>query len=192
MVFMDKKALILVADDNSECRKLLVWILELHGFRTISATCGLEAVESAIAFQPRLVLMDLSMPGMDGYEATQAIHAHRGGGKIPVVAVSANFVDYRYVSRAFEAGFIACLGKPWEEEALLQIVTKVLTGCVNRTRAFSTPEKRGERLSRLGITPRSAGIWDHAWTLKEVGTLLGAARTPKKRGSYKKKSAKVN
>jgi CheY-like chemotaxis protein len=59
---MDKKALILVVADNSECRKLLVWILELHGFRTISATCGLEAVESAIAFQPRLVLMDLSMP----------------------------------------------------------------------------------------------------------------------------------
>jgi CheY-like chemotaxis protein len=104
--------------------------------------------------------MDLSMPGMDGYEATQAIHAHRCGRKIPVVAVSANFVDYRCVSRAFEAGFIACLGKPREEEALLQIVTKVLAGAVKRTRAFSTPEKRGERVSRLGITPspRGSGI----------------------------------
>jgi hypothetical protein len=67
-----------------------------------------------------------------------------------------------------------------EEEALLQIVTKVLAGAVNRTRAFSTPEKRGERVSRLGITPRSAGIGDHVWTLKEVGTLLGAARTPRR------------
>ena len=141
---MDKKALILVADDNSDCRRLLVWILELHGFRTISATCGLEAVESAIAFQPRLVLMDLSMPGMDGYEATQAIHAHRCGSKMPVVAVSANFVDYRYVSRAFEAGFIACLGKPWEEEALLQLVAQVLGRGLSRKRAFSTPKKRGK------------------------------------------------
>ena len=123
---MDKKALILVVDDNSECRKLLVWILELHGFRTISATCGLEAVELAIEFQPRLVLMDLSMPGMNGYEATQAIHAHRRGRNIPVVAVSSYCVDYRYVSGAFKGGFIACLGKPWEEKALLQIVTKVL------------------------------------------------------------------
>ena len=123
---MDKKALILVADDNLECRKLLVWFLELHGFRTISATCGLEAVEFAIEFQPGLVLMDLSMPGMNGYEATRAIHAHRRGRKIPVVAVSADCIDYRYVSMAFEAGFIASLGKPWEEEALLQIVTKVL------------------------------------------------------------------
>ena len=70
--------------------------------------------------------MDLSMPGMNGYEATRAIHSHRRGRKIPVVAVSADCIDYRYVSMAFEAGFIACLGKPWEEEALLQMVTKVL------------------------------------------------------------------
>jgi CheY-like chemotaxis protein len=123
---MDKKALILVADDNSECRKLLVWFLELHGFRTISATCGLEAVEFAIEFQPGLVLMDLSMPGMNGFEATQAIHTHRRGREIPVVAVSSYCVDYGYRSGAFN-DFIACVGKPWEEEALLQIVTKVLS-----------------------------------------------------------------
>ena len=89
---MDKKALILVVDDNAECRELLVWTLETHGFRTISATCGLEAVELAIEFQPRLVLMDLNMPGINGYEATQAIHAHRRGRNIPVVAVSADCV----------------------------------------------------------------------------------------------------
>jgi CheY-like chemotaxis protein len=123
---MDKKALILVVDDNPEYRALLVWILEVHGFRTISATCGLEAVELAIEFQPGLVLMDLSMPGIDGYAATQAIHAHGRGRNIPVVAVSADCVDYEYVSGSFKGGFIACLGKPWEEEALLQIVTKVL------------------------------------------------------------------
>ena len=133
---MDKKALILVVDDNSECRKLLVWILELHGFRTISATCGPDAVELAIEFQPKLVLMDLRMPGMDGYEATQAIHAHRRGRKIPVIAVSANCVDDRYANWAFDAGFIACLGKPWEEEALLQTVTKVLAGRVKPAACF--------------------------------------------------------
>jgi CheY-like chemotaxis protein len=133
---MDKKALILVADDNSECRKLLVWFLELHGFQTISATCGLEAVELAIEFQPRLVLMDLSMPGMNGFEATQAIHTHRRGREIPVVAVSSYCVDYGYRRGAFK-DFIACVGKPWEEEALLQIVMKVLSlgGIATSTRA---------------------------------------------------------
>src|SRR5262245_36456417 len=133
---MDKKALILVVDDNSECRNVLVWILELHGFRTISAASGLEAIELAIEFQPRLVLMDLNMPGIDGYEATQAIHAHRRGRKIPVVAVSGDCVDCIDVSGAFKAVFIACLGKPWEEEALLQIVTTVLGRGVEQQPCF--------------------------------------------------------
>ena len=123
---MKKKALILVVDDNAGCRKLLVWVLEQYGFQTISASDGLEAVELAIEFQPELVLMDLNMPRMTGYEATRAIHAHRHGRKIRVVAVSADFVDDRYESWFFEAGFIACLGKPWKQEALLKMVTKVL------------------------------------------------------------------
>jgi CheY-like chemotaxis protein len=125
---MDKNALILVVDDNSECLKLLEWILELHGFRTISATCGLEAIKLAIDFQPSLVLMDLSMPNMDGHQAARSIHAHRRGRKIPIVAVSADLadLDYSYASRDFKASFVACLGKPWEGEELLQVVTKVL------------------------------------------------------------------
>ena len=123
---MDKKALILVVDDNAECRALLVWTLELHGFRTISASSGVKAVEFAIEFQPGLVLMDLSMPGMNGFEATQAIHTHRRGREIPVIAVSSYCVDYGYRSGGFK-DFIACVGKPWKEEALLQIVMKVLS-----------------------------------------------------------------
>src|SRR5262245_66625443 len=119
---MDKKALILVVDDNAECRKLLMWTLERHGFRTILATCGIEAVELAIEFQPSLVLMDLSMPRMDGCKATHAIHAHFRGRKIPVVAVCADVDDGGYLSRAVDCGFIACHVTPWPEDALLRIV----------------------------------------------------------------------
>src|SRR5262249_44826159 len=126
--FMDKKALILVVDDNADCRAMLVWTLERHGFRTISAINGLKAVELATTFQPKLVLMDLSMPGLNGYEATQAIHAHRRGRNIPIVAVSSDCGGRGYDSGILEGGFVACLGKPWEEEALLQIVTKAISG----------------------------------------------------------------
>jgi chemosensory pili system protein ChpA (sensor histidine kinase/response regulator) len=127
---MEKNALILVVDDNAGCRKLLVWILEQYGFQTISASDGLEAVELAIEFQPELVLMDLNMPRMNGYEATRAIHAHRDGAKIPVAAVSADCVDDSYESWFSEAGFIACLGKPWKQETLLKTVMKVLASDV--------------------------------------------------------------
>jgi len=139
---MDKKALILVVDDNSECRAMIVWILKQHGFRTISAAGGREGIELAIEFQPRLVLMDLSMPGTNGYQATQSIHAHRRGRNIPVVAVSADCVDYRSVSWVLKAGFTACLGKPFEEEALVRIVTKVLATGVKRPASCKKSNKR--------------------------------------------------
>ena len=142
---MEKKALILVVDDNSGCRELLVGILELHGFQVIAATCGREAVKLAIAFEPELILMDLSMPGMNGYEATQAIHAHPRATKIPVIAVSADCVDYTFVIRAFESGFVACLPKPWEEQTLLKIMTQVLACRRKAARAFSSVEMRSER-----------------------------------------------
>jgi len=122
---MDKTPLILVVDDNSECRKLLEWILELHGFQTISAACGLDAIQLAIEFQPSLILMDISMPDIDGQQAAQAIHTHRRGRKIPIVAVSAD-VDYMHASRDFKTSFVAWLEKPWQGEDLLHVVTKIL------------------------------------------------------------------
>jgi len=131
---MDKKALILVVDDNAACRELLVRTLETNGFQTISANGGCEAVELASEYQPGLVLMDLNMPDMNGYEATRAIHAHRQGRNIPVVAVSADCVG-SFELWAFESGFITFLAKPWDEEALLEIVTQVLTSRFKSRRA---------------------------------------------------------
>ena len=121
---MNKKALILVVDDNAEYRELLAWILERSGFETISAKSGRQAVELAIKCRPALVLMDLNMPGMNGYEAAQAIHADRHTREIPIVAASANCADFE--PQASKAGFIAVLEKPWKAEALHEIVTNVL------------------------------------------------------------------
>ena len=132
---MKSKSLILVADDNADCRNLLVWCLERQGFHTISARSGHEAVELALRFQPRLILMDLNMPGMNGYEATRAIHACGHGRRIPVIAVSTDCVEYGFDRWAFEAGFTACIAKPWEQDALLEVVTTVLTGVVQSARA---------------------------------------------------------
>jgi CheY-like chemotaxis protein len=132
---MKNKPLVLVVDDNADCRQLLVWCLERHGLYTISAKTGRQAVELAIRCQPQLVLMDLNMPGMNGYEATRAIHARVDGRKIPVIAVSADCVDYGFESWAFEAGFRAFIAKPWEQDALLRLVTSVLAGVFQRPHA---------------------------------------------------------
>jgi two-component system OmpR family response regulator len=130
-----KKGVILIVDDNADCRELLMWFLQQHGFETISAKSGREAVELAIKGRPGLVLMDLNMPGIDGYEATRAIHADRHTKGIPVVALSADCADYGFERWAFEACFIAFVAKPWNPEALLEIVTNLLIGHDESTRA---------------------------------------------------------
>lgn len=130
---MKRKALILVVDDNAECRESLVWILEQYGFTTISAKSGREAIELAAIYRPALVLMDLNMPDMNGCEATRTIRADRHTRGIPIVAVSADCAGLG--ARAFKAGFIAVLEKPWKHEALLEIVTTVLIGDVENRNA---------------------------------------------------------
>ena len=121
-----RKALILVVDDNAQYREWLAWVLTRYGFETISAKSGREAVECAIKCRPDLVLMDLNMPDMDGYAATRAIHADRHSRGIPVVAVSADCAEYGFDTWAFKAGFVSFLAKPWNPEALLEVVTNVL------------------------------------------------------------------
>jgi CheY-like chemotaxis protein len=132
---MDKKGLIQIVDDNAEYLELLAQFLEQHGFQTVSAKNGREAVELAIEYQPELVLMDLNMPEMNGFDATRAIHAHRHGRKIPIVALSADCAAYGFECCAIEVGFIAFLAKPFEPESLLKIVKKVLTSDVEYKRA---------------------------------------------------------
>jgi CheY-like chemotaxis protein len=132
---MSEKALILVVDDSAEYRELLAWILQRYGFETISAQSGRDAVELAIKYRPALILMDLNMPDMNGYEATQAIHAEPRTMGTPVVAVSALCGDYEVERWAFRAGFIASLAKPWKPEALLKIVKQALGGYLERPHA---------------------------------------------------------
>ena len=121
---MDKNALILVVDDNSECRRLLEWILELHGFRTISAACGLDAVKLAIDSQPSLVLMDIGLPGLDGWQASRMLKADPATAAIPVVVLTAEAgPDVR--ERALAAGADAYLTKPFDPNEMIRVVREL-------------------------------------------------------------------
>jgi two-component system cell cycle response regulator DivK len=122
----DTKGTILYIEDNADNRTLVRRILHAEDYEFTEAKNASDALVVLKTARPNLILMDINMPDMDGYEATEAIHAHRRGKKIPVVAVSGDCIDCEYASGAFNAVFIACLGKPWEEEVLLQIVSTVL------------------------------------------------------------------
>ena len=102
---------VLVVDDAPDIREMLNFMLSLKGCRVVEAANGREAVELAPQIRPDLILMDLSMPVLDGYEATRRIHGRRETSAIPIVAVSA-FCDPHGQQKALEAGCVECVGKP--------------------------------------------------------------------------------
>jgi CheY-like chemotaxis protein len=80
--------LILVVDDYDDAREMYSEYLQFCGFRVAEARNGNEALERAFAVKPDLILMDLSLPGMDGWEATRQLKADERTRQIPVVALT--------------------------------------------------------------------------------------------------------
>ena len=80
--------LILVVDDYQDAREMYAEYLQFSGFRVAEARNGNEALEQAFALKPDLILMDLSLPGMDGWEATRVLKADDRTKHIPVVALT--------------------------------------------------------------------------------------------------------
>ena len=80
--------LILVVDDYQDAREMYAEYLQFSGFRVAEARHGNEAVEQAFALKPDLILMDLSLPGMDGWEATRRLKADDSTRHIPIVALT--------------------------------------------------------------------------------------------------------
>ena len=80
--------LILVVDDYQDAREMYAEYLQFSGFRVAEARNGNEAVEQAFALKPDLILMDLSLPGMDGWEATRRLKADDTTRHIPIVALT--------------------------------------------------------------------------------------------------------
>ena len=84
----DKPPLILVVDDYQDAREMYAEYLQFSGFRVAEAKNGNEAVEQAFALKPDLILMDLSLPGIDGWEATRRLKADDATKHIPIVALT--------------------------------------------------------------------------------------------------------
>ena len=80
--------LILVVDDYDDAREMYAEYLRFCGFRVADARNGNEALEQAFTLMPDLILMDLSLPGMDGWEATRQLKADERTRQIPVVALT--------------------------------------------------------------------------------------------------------
>lgn len=108
---------ILIVEDHADMRELLTWQIELMGFLPIPAKHGKEGVEKAVAEQPDLILLDIMMPGMDGWEAARTLRANPETKDIPILAATALFRDSDLKS-CLDAGCNGYIVKPFTFQEL--------------------------------------------------------------------------
>jgi len=116
----------MVVDDYPDAREMYSEYLRFAGFEVVEAATGVEAVERAFERRPDIILMDLSLPVMDGCEATRRLKADGRTARIPVVALTGHALA-GYSERARKAGCDAFLAKPCLPEDLVAQIQRMLS-----------------------------------------------------------------
>ena len=114
-----------MAEDSAPIRELLRYLLEGEGYKVWLATDGRQAVEKARAQKLDLIMMDVMMCGMDGFEACRELKKYAGTNSIPVFLVSARGQKTER-EQGLNAGAAAYIVKPFEPELLLKLVRQTL------------------------------------------------------------------
>ena len=114
-------ATILVVEDNRLNMKLVRDVLTFSGHAVLEAVTGEEGLSLAEAHRPSVVLMDIQLPGLDGYEITHRLKANPALRHIPIIAVTSYALSGDDV-KAFEAGCDAYFAKPYDPMALLATI----------------------------------------------------------------------
>ena len=120
--------LILIVEDNEKNLKLVRDVLHFHGFRTLEAINGEEAVAMARQHLPDLVLMDIALPGIDGVEVARQLKAEPSTAATPIVALTASVMEADR-ARFGAAGFAGLIAKPIDVPTF---PAHVLAYCPNR------------------------------------------------------------
>lgn len=118
---------ILVVDDNRDSRELVVKVLKNKGYEMIEATDGEEALEKAVAERPDLILMDIAIPKIDGYEVTRRLKSKEEFKDIPIVALTAHAMRGDR-EKALEAGCEGYISKPINVRELPEQISSYLKG----------------------------------------------------------------
>ena len=117
---------ILVVDDHEDNRRILRDLLGSAGYEVVEATTGEEGVATAEARVPDLILMDIQLPGIDGYEATRRIKANDALRGIPLIVVT-SYALSGDDTKALAAGADAYVAKPFSPRVMLAKVREYLS-----------------------------------------------------------------
>jgi chemosensory pili system protein ChpA (sensor histidine kinase/response regulator) len=117
--------LVMVVDDSLTVRKFTSRLLEREGYRVITAKDGLDAIEKLKDDLPDVMLVDIEMPRMDGFDLTRNVHGDARTQGIPIIVISSRTAE-KHRSRAADLGVNAFIGKPYQEAELLQHIRACL------------------------------------------------------------------
>jgi len=116
----DSQENILLVDDRPENLLVLEGVLERSGYRLFKALSGTEALRLLLKHPIDLILLDVQMPEMDGFEVARLIHGKKATQDIPIIFITANSKDQEHIRRGYEVGAENYLFKPINPEDLLQ------------------------------------------------------------------------
>lgn len=111
--------MVLIVDDKPENVFSLKTILELHSFPTDTALNGEEALRKILKFSYALVILDVQMPGMDGFEVAEAISGYSKSKDLPIIFLSAANTDKKFITKGYTSGGIDYITKPIDPDILL-------------------------------------------------------------------------
>jgi len=118
---------ILVVDDNQDSRELVVKVLKNKGYEMVEATDGEEALERAVAEKPDLILLDISIPKLNGYEVARILKGKEEFKNVPIVALTAHAMKGDR-AKALEAGCEGYISKPINVRELPAQIKSFLRG----------------------------------------------------------------
>jgi CheY-like chemotaxis protein len=118
--------LVLVVEDYQDAREMYAAYLEFSGYRVAEASNGIEAIEKTKELMPDIILMDLALPRMDGWEATRRLKLDERTRHIPIVALTGHALD-GHADGAREAGCDAFVTKPCLPDELVEEIKRMLT-----------------------------------------------------------------
>ena len=121
----DHRQLVMIVDDSVTVRKVTTRLLERHGYDVITAKDGVDAIEQLENVKPDLMLLDIEMPRMDGFEVTNLVRHHEIHRELPIIMITSRTGE-KHRERAFSLGVNNYMGKPFQEANLLENITAAL------------------------------------------------------------------
>jgi two-component system, cell cycle response regulator DivK len=115
---------ILLIEDNEQNRYLATFLLEKHGYSVVPASNGVTGIELGLSFQPKGILLDIQLPGLDGYEVARALRRNALLDNVPIIAVT-SYAMAGDREKAMAAGCDGYIEKPIDPETFVSEVEKL-------------------------------------------------------------------